>query len=101
MIPRACFIYLCLLLLSMARTLPAQQDVRLSREPLSMILPEDAKIQSADRIGDRTLAVWGTTRLAPDSSVANTLVMQLLRDTALVGPQQVLTSEQARPSGFV
>jgi hypothetical protein len=94
---------LALLLLMAAISVAAQQhdDVRLSTEPLQMILPTDAQIQSAARIGELTLVVWGTTRLEPDSSVVNMLVMQLLRDTTLIGPQRVLTSNAARPSGFV
>jgi hypothetical protein len=93
---------LVLFLLLAGTILHAQaRDVRLSGEPLTMILPDDAKIQSAARLGDSTLAVWGTTALAPDSSVYNTLVLQLLHDTTLIGPQRILTSTTARPFGYV
>src|SRR5438128_15612 len=97
------YLFAAFIIYLIAAPLLAQQhdDVRLSTEPLQMILPADAQIQSAARIGELTLVVWGTTRLEPDSSVVNMLVMQLLRDTTLVGPQRVLTSNAARPSGFV
>jgi hypothetical protein len=79
----------------------AQQDVRLSPEPISYAMPADAQIQSAASIGSKTLVVWGTTVFASDSSIVNQLRMQMLEDTMLYGQQRSLHSEEARPFGVV
>jgi hypothetical protein len=76
-------------------------DIRLPLDPTNYALPFDARIQSAARIGARTLAVFGTTALAPGDSVVNQLRMQVLEGTRLVGPQQSLHSSAARPYGVV
>jgi hypothetical protein len=84
-----------------ASVVAQRPDTRLSGEPLGSILPEDAKIESVAAIGSRTLAVWGTSRFTPDSLVVNTLVMQMLDDTAMLGAQKRIVSDSARPSEFV
>jgi hypothetical protein len=77
------------------------KDVRLSPIYYRAIIPDDAKIQSAARIGTLTLVVWGSSAYAADSSIVGTLHAQLLRDSQPIGSEQLLTSPQARPSGFV
>ena len=45
-------VLLSLALIANTETARAQQDTRLSTEPLSLVLPDYAKIQSAAHIGD-------------------------------------------------
>jgi hypothetical protein len=97
-------IYIVMLLLGLmanAVTAHAQQDIRLSTEPLSMVLPDYAKIQSAARIGDKTLVVWGTTRRISDTHAVSMLVVQMLHDRTPIGIPQTLTTPDARPYDFV
>jgi hypothetical protein len=101
LVSTAYVLVLLILLAGNQGTANAQQDIRLSTEPLSLILPDYAKIQSAARIGDITLVVWGTTRRTSDTDAASMLVMQLLRDTTPIGSPQSLTLPDARPFDFV
>lgn len=75
-------------------------DIRLSYDPWQPVLPAEVLIQSGAQAGDWSLVVFGTTERVGDSAVP-ILVMQLLKDTVLSGPQQKLTSDEARPSGYV
>ncbi len=91
---------LFLLLATSSPALGQSRDIRLSYDPWQPVLPAEALIQSGAESGGWTLAVFGTTEWVGDSIVP-VLMMQLLKDTALSGPQQKLTSEEARPSGYV
>jgi len=75
-------------------------DIRLSSDRWQPVLPAEVQIQSGAQSGEWTLAVFGTTEWQGDSIVP-VLVMQLLKDTVLSGPQQKLSSPEARPSGYV
>lgn len=78
------------------------EDVRISpEEPYLNEIPADYRIQDADRIGDRTLAVWSTTIGTGNGNVAGLLRYQLLDGNALYGIQQTLTAPNARPFGAV
>ncbi|MBS1913043.1 MAG: hypothetical protein JST22_13735 [Bacteroidetes bacterium] len=78
-------------------------DVRISPpDSPTFVLNQDAEIQSAARVGGRTLAAWGTT--VPDSvagSYHNELWLQMLDGPALVGAPRRLHGDEARPSGCV
>ncbi|MBX7215545.1 MAG: hypothetical protein K1X90_01160 [Candidatus Kapabacteria bacterium] len=91
---------LFLLLATSTPVLGQSRDIRLSYDPWQPVLPAEALIQSGAESGGWTLAVFGTTEWLGDSIVP-VLMMQLLKDTALSGPQQKLTSEESRPSGYV
>ncbi|MCC7439434.1 MAG: hypothetical protein IT211_13160, partial [Armatimonadetes bacterium] len=75
-------------------------DLRLSYDPWQPVLPAEAMVESGSQLGDWRLVVFGTTERLGDSAVPM-LVMQLLKDTVLSGPQKKLTSEEARPFGYV
>lgn len=78
------------------------EDLRVSpEEPYLNELPADYRIQDADRIGDRTLAVWGTTIGTGNGNVAGVLRYQVLDHNNLHGIQQTLTLPDARPFGAV
>ncbi len=80
----------------------AQQDVRLSPlEPLVDNLPNQYRIQAAETVGSRTLVVWGTSRNISSEQVVGQLRFQLLDGDRPVGPQRVLTSDDAEPQTFV
>lgn len=80
----------------------AQQDVRLSPlEPLVDNLPDIYRIQAAETVGTRTLVVWGTSRNVSQELAAGQLRFQLLDGDKPVGPQRVLTSDDAEPQTFV
>ncbi len=80
----------------------AQQDVRLSPlEPLVDNLPDTYRIQAAETVGSRTLVVWGTSRNVSQEQAAGQLRFQLLDGDNPVGPQRVLTSDDAEPQTFV
>jgi|GEM_PF-2984583 len=79
----------------------AQGDVRLSPPRRRTIIRSDAMVQSAARIGTRTLVAWGTSDWSTDSSTYNLLRMQMLEDTSLLGEQRSVGSADARPFGYV
>lgn len=92
-----------LLLLAWSGSGSAQEDILLSERStqISSTLPAEIKVQSAARIGGLHLAVWGTARETGGGEIVNELRMQMLRDTMPVGAQQVITSNDARPFGYV
>lgn len=78
------------------------EDVRISPvETPYYDLPAAYRIESADRIGDITLAVWGTARSLDRSSVVGELRYQLVSGSALADSQKILTDTAARPFDFV
>ncbi|MDB5034930.1 MAG: hypothetical protein JWQ98_2171 [Chlorobi bacterium] len=90
-----------LLLPAVSAVTVAQEDIRLSTDPLQVAIPDDARIQSVGQVDSVRLAVWGSTRLDAAGTVVNTLYMQLLRDTAQLGQPRIVTSPDARPFGYV
>lgn len=90
------------LLLAHLTVLGQQQDVRLSPEPVSYLLPTDLRIQSAASIGSTALVAWGTVVAEGQSGgVKNALRFQLLRDTTPVGLQRTLHGDEAIPHSVV
>lgn len=77
------------------------EDVRLSGNRSQPFLPKDAMIQSAARIGDLTLVVWGSSRNVTDTSAANVLYRQMLRDTMRLGEPEPLTDDGFYPFDMV
>lgn len=80
-----------------------QQDIRISPpDAPAYVLREDAKMQSAARLGRLTLAAWGTTVLnAADTGHHNQIVYQRVLDTIALDRPSVLHGESARPFGAV
>ncbi len=76
-------------------------DIRITPLLKSYTLPASARMQSAARIGSRTLAVWGTTEFAPDSSRMTVLTMQPLHNSAVAGPLTKVHGEDAHPCDVV
>lgn len=84
--------------------LPGQifpEDIRLSGSRPQPFLPKDAMIGSAARIGDLTLVVWGSSRNVTDTSTANVLYRQMLRDTVPIGKPERLTGDGFYPFDMV
>src|ERR1041384_2430419 len=79
----------------------AQRDLRLSPPRRRAVIQPDALVQSAARIGARTLVAWGTSDWSADSSTYNLLRMQMLEDTSFLGAQRPAGSADARPFGYV
>lgn len=77
------------------------EDVRVSHSLPQPTLPEDAEIQAADRIGERVLVVWGSSRTPDADSAANTLYWQLLVNGVKAGEPARLTDDRFDPSGYV
>ena len=98
--PRTLLLALALLLPAGAGAAAQTEDILLSSEPTEPVFATGGQIQSSGRIGAHRLAVWGTSE-ARNGEVVNVLRMQMLQDTALLGPQTSLCSEEARPVGFV
>ncbi len=98
--PRTLPLVLALLLLGGAGGAAQTDDILLSSEPTEPVLAADGQIQSSGRIGSHRLAVWGTSE-SRAGEIVNTLRMQMLLDTALLGPQTSLCPEGARPYEFV
>ncbi len=103
----SCFLAVALAIVSLVAASPARSqsgsqsgDIRLSYDPWQPVLPAEIQIQSGVQSGEWSLAVFGTTERVGDSALP-VLVMQLLKDTALSGPQQRLTSDSARPWEYV
>ncbi|MBL7988600.1 MAG: T9SS type A sorting domain-containing protein [Chlorobi bacterium] len=103
----SCFLAVAFAIVSLVAASPARSqsgsqsgDIRLSYDPWQPVLPAEIQIQSGVQSGEWSLAVFGTTERVGDSALP-VLVMQLLKDTALSGPQQRLTSDSARPWEYV
>ncbi len=77
------------------------EDIPLSSDVLQMNLPDNAKVQSAARIGELTLVVWGSSRKVTKDSVANLLYWQMIRGTTPIGEPLVLTDDQSNPFEYV
>ena len=77
------------------------EDIRLSSDVLQMNLPDNAKVQSAARIGELTLVVWGSSRKVTKDSVANLLYWQMIRGTTPIGEPLALTDDQSNPFEYV
>ncbi len=92
---------LAFLLLAISGVRGQQSDIRLSGDIPRPVLPADAQIQAADSIGDLALVVWGSTVAQTGGAPRNVLVMQIVRGNVPLGTPAVLTSPEARPSGFV
>ncbi|MEO6046732.1 MAG: hypothetical protein ABIQ57_04590 [Candidatus Kapaibacterium sp.] len=93
------FLFLSIALLVSA--IPATaQDIRLSAEPIKPVVSTGSRVQAAARIGDLSLAIFGTDIDQPGDPVG-ILRMQLLRDTLPFGNQKTITTPDARPSGWV
>ncbi|MEP7220044.1 MAG: hypothetical protein ABI876_14065, partial [Bacteroidota bacterium] len=76
------------------------QDIRLSAEPIKPVVSSGSRVQAVARIGDLSLAVFGTDIDQPGDPVG-ILRMQLLRDTLPFGNQNTITTPDARPFGWV
>ncbi len=76
-------------------------DVRLSGEPTSYALPDDARIQAAASIGNRTLVVWGNSEATGDGSIRTVLDDRILANGIDDGWRPVMHDREARPFGFV
>lgn len=77
------------------------ESILLSRDILKTVFPESAQIESADRIGDVTLVVWGSARKVTEDSVANVLYWQMLRGTEKMGEPELLSGSEHQPCNAV
>jgi hypothetical protein len=92
-----------LFVICLAHSIPAgaqSHDRRLSWEQMQPLFPADARIQSAARIGRRTLAVWGAAT-GDDKAIRTVLWMQMLVDDVPTGDPTRLTSSEAMPANYV
>lgn len=78
-----------------------QQDIRLSRDIVQPVLPEEYKIQSAATIGETTLVVWGSTQRVTRDSLSGILFRQIIRDGIPGGTADPLLPMRHAPFGLV
>lgn len=79
-----------------------QDDIWISPPDTAIYpFPESARIQSADRIGERWLAVWGGTAPVADTGVRPVLWGQIVQGMNPQGEPFMVTGEIARPEWTV
>jgi hypothetical protein len=94
------------IILAIALAIPGsaqQSSMRLSSaEGMTRTLPVEMRVQSAARIGERTLVSWGTVEIDAAGVARNVLRVQLGRDGVPVdGTGMWLHSVSGRPSGVL
>ncbi|MBS1911693.1 MAG: T9SS type A sorting domain-containing protein [Bacteroidetes bacterium] len=75
-------------------------DVKLSIEPRQPFCPREARIQAAAGTHGITLVAWGSSASDGDT-IRPVLYVQIVRDTIPQGMPALLTTPDARPSGYV
>jgi hypothetical protein len=94
--------YLLLLMMAAAPAVRAQQDIQLVPRDEGFLPIGDAAIESAARIGDYALVVWGSVLAdTTPEGTRNILRMQRFRGTGIAGEQTTVTGRDAMPYGSV
>lgn len=91
-----------LFVLLVPHSAPSQsRDIHLNIEPLSCVLPDDIRIESAAQSGESVLAVWGGLLGENSDSAQNVLWSQIIRKREPIGTPTIVHSNVANPFGAV